>query len=454
MTTYIIAGIVIGLIIGWLVAINRASAKIRTAEAKAISFETTANELRSQIKQISEEKSKLELELNQLIQAKVKAETDLKNATERIAEEKKLLEEATQKLTDVFKAIASDTLSVSTKNLLELAKENFAKILTDAKGDFGKNQEAISGLIKPLTQNLHQFDEYLKAIEKSREGAYSELKTHLESLYKTQESLKKETSSLVTALRTPHIRGKWGELTLRRVVELAGMVEHCDFEEQIVSEDASGENKQRPDMLIHLPDDRLIIVDAKVSLAAYLNAIESQDEEQRKQVFIKHAQQIKEHVKTLAEKDYSKKFARSPEFTVMFIPGESFFSAALEYDRDLFEYALEKHVVIATPVTLVALLRAISFSWRQANVMKSAEQLILNARELYERVGKVFEHLSKLGDGLNKAVLSYNSTVSSIEARMLPTLQRFQEFGVVSKEEEIKSPQQIETTTHSFDKQL
>ncbi len=448
---YLIAGIILGTIIGWLIATGRAASRIQSAEAKAVSFEATSNELRNQLSKLSEEKSKLELELNQLVQAKVKAETELKNATERIAEQKKLLEEATAKLTDVFKAIASDTLNISTKNLLELAKENFAKFLTEAKGDFGKSQEKISGLLEPLTENLRQFDDYLKSIEKNRESAYTELKTYLQTLKETQNELREKTSSLVTALRTPHVRGKWGEMTLRRVVELAGMSEHCDFEEQVSIRDSNG-TTQRPDMIIHLPDDKMVVVDAKVSLDAYLLAIEATNENDRKKYQAEHARQIKNQVDRLIRTDYSSSFAKAPEFTIMFIPGESFFSAALEQDKTLFEYALENKVVIATPATLMAILRAISYSWRQAKVMQNAEEIVKDARELYERISTVFGHISELGSAISKAVEKYNNVVGSINSRMLPSLRRFQELGVVPYDRQALHPEQVERLVRSFEK--
>ncbi len=452
---YIAVGIFIGLIIGWLIAINRASAKIQAADAKAISFESITNELRTQLKQIADEKSKLEKEISEAIQAKVKAETELKNAVERIAEEKKLLDEAAQHLTDVFKAIANDTLSTSTRTLVELAKENFTKILTEVKGDFGKSQQAIHGLIEPLAKSLQQFDSYLKAVEKNREGAYADLKRYLDSLNEAQRDLKKETSSLTTALRATSVKGKWGELTLKRVVELTGMAEHCDFIEQSQTQNGERGNIQRPDMIINLPEDRIIVVDAKVSMDAYLQAIEETDDKKRKEALEKHANQIRKQIKDLSTKEYPKQFNnKTPDFTIMFIPIEASFSSALQYDQNLFEDAIKERIVIASPITLVALLQAIAFSWRQANAIKEVQNIIDTARLLYERTGKVLEYVANLGAGLERAVVSYNETVGSIESRMLPTLQKFKEYGIVSQKDQTKIPNQIEKLVRSFDKQL
>src|SRR5215475_2523123 len=422
-----IAGIVIGLVAGsaltWLVATKRAQSELASrvgeadrknaaAEARAASAEATAIEVRQQYEEIrlkaSEDFQQLRAELSAESEAKVKAETEKKELSQRLEDEKRLLAEAKEKLTDTFKALAGTTLDHSNKAFLSLAKETFEKVLAEAKGDLGRRHEAISGLVSPLSESLRKFDEQVRGLEKTRQEAYTSLEVHLKGLTQTHEKLQKETAGLVTALRSPNVRGRWGEMTLKRVVELAGMSERCDFTEQYTV--ASDHGRFRPDLIVHLPAEREIVVDAKVSLDAYLEAISSESEETKRNSLCRHAAQIRSHMLALSGKSYWEQFDKAPEFVIMFIPGESFFGAAVDADHRLIEDGLEKRVVLATPTTLIALLRAVAYGWRQ-------------------------EHIANIGSGLEKANTAYNQAVGSLESRVLPAARRFKELGAASGSE-------------------
>lgn len=390
--------------------------------------------------------NELQQKYSALEQEKVLLSANLEQERKNLQEKLKLLEDAERKLSDTFKAISSDALSKNNSAFLDLAKSVFEQLQEKAKSEFSLSTKSMNDLVTPIKSALENVDVKLGELEKNRIGAYEALRQQIDDMILTQKSLKDETNHLVSALKTPSVRGRWGEMQLRRVVELAGMIEHCDFEEQV--EISDNDRTIRPDMVIYLPGDHQIIVDAKAPLAAYLEALETNDETMKKNLLKEHARQIRNHVSALANKRYWAQFEKSPEFVIMFLPGEVFFSVATEYDVNLIEFAMQQRVIISTPTILLGLLHAIAQGWRQENLAENAKQIIKMGQELYQRLSVMAEHIAQLGKNINAAVQSYNSTVASMESRVLVSARKFKELEVHEKNIIELTP--IEQTTRSI----
>lgn len=363
-----------------------------------------------------------------------------KQAEEKLA----LLDDAKRKLSDAFKALAADALRSSNTSFLELAKTQLEKFQELAKGDLDKRQSAIDELVKPVGESLGKVDAKLQEIEKSRIDAYSSLTEQVKSLAETHKELRSETLNLVKALRRSEVRGRWGEIQLRRVVEMAGMLNHCDFYEQQTADTEDG--RLRPDLLVRLPADKNIIVDSKTPLEAYLEAVEATDEETRTEKLKDHARLVRTHISDLGKKSYFEQFDPTPEFVVLFLPIEGLFSAALEHDPALIETGVQQNVIIATPTTLIALLRAVAYGWREERLAENAKQISDLGRELYKRLSNVSRHFSDLGKALGAATEAYNRAVGSLESRVLVSARKFKELGTAGTGVEIEELPPVETS--------
>lgn len=367
------------------------------------------------------------------------AEEERKGAAEKLA----LLEDAHTRLADAFKAMSAEALRNNNQSFIELAKETLGTFQETAKGDLEKRQQAINEVVTPVRESLAKVDAQINELEKNRVGAYESLKTQVASLLETQQQLRAETGNLVKALRAPNVRGRWGEVQLRRVVEMAGMVDHCDFFEQ-QSTTAENGSMLRPDLLVRLPGDKTIVVDAKTPVVAYLDALEAPDDVTRAEQLTRHAAHVRAHIEALSRKAYWEQFDPAPEFVVLFLPGEMFFSAALERDPGLIEYGAEKRVILATPTTLIALLKAIFYGWRQQKLAQNAEEISKLGRSLYSRLSTMGQHFEKLGKSLGKSVESYNQAVASLETRVMVKARAFKELEAGSPDVEIEGLDPVE----------
>jgi DNA recombination protein RmuC len=432
----IAAGILLGGIIAWLVASARFTGRVRSSEA-------INDELRNQIQLKDSQITQMRRELDNEKHQRVKAITELSESLKNLEEQKSFIETMKGEMKDTFHALSSAALKSSSDDFLKLASERLGKIVSDTKGKLGEHQTAMDGLIKPLQDALKKYEEQINAIEAKRRQDYGGIEEQIKMLATTHQQLQRETSSLVNALRKPQVSGSWGQLSLKRASELAGMTAHCDFFEEVSVSTETG--RLRPDMIVRLPNGREIVVDAKAPVDAYLNAISSSSDEERKKKLANYVSQVRAHMNSLGSKSYWEQFPKSPEIVVMYLPGESFFSAALEHDHRLIEDSSLKKVVLATPTTFIALLKAIAYGWQQEQITRNARRISELGKELYDRMNTITSHFDDIGGALARAIIAFNKAVGSLESRVLPSVRKFKELGVTGGDE-IPDIKQIDQT--------
>lgn len=430
-------GLLIGAGLAWVISGARTKASLslalREQEARTAAAEARVEEVRGQLKSARDDFEVLRERLRGAETAKVAAETRVVEIDKHLAEQKALLEDAKAKLSETFKSLAAEALAGNSTGFLTLAEEKFKALKDEAAVDLEARRKAIEGLVQPLAETLSAYQKEARELEDKRLRELSTVGEQLRAVAVAQTTLQGETAKLVNALKTPSVRGRWGEIALRKTAELAGMSPHCDFVEQESVTTEGG--RLRPDMVVKLPAGREVVVDSKVPLGGFLEALEAKTDEEREAALAKHASQVNQHVAKLASKEYWEQFPAAPEFVVLFIPNDSFLAAAAEKDTTLVESALTRKVVIATPTTFIALLKAIAFGWRQELVAESAQRISALGQELSDRMGTLAEHFMKVGGALGKAVESYNAAVASLETRVLPSARKFRALGAGGRKE-------------------
>jgi DNA recombination protein RmuC len=426
---------------GWLFARAQYSGELRAAEQANTDIRTLEDRLRREL-----DEARNVIEQERIEQARL--ETRLLETQASLSEQKVLVDDAGRKLSETFKALSLDALNQNNATFIQLADRTMQAALAEMKGDFEKRQGAVESLVRPLEESLKRYETQIQAIEGSRQAAYGDISRHIGDLVKMQERLTDQTRTLASALKEPQARGRWGEITLRRVVELSGMSSHCDFVEQPSTDTETG--RKRPDLIIKLPGDRQVVIDAKVPLRSYLEAYESTDPDIQAACLARHSKSVRDHMYGLSTREYWRQFSPTPDFVVLFLPGEAFFSSAMEKDTTLIEDGIDRKVLIATPVTLIALLRSVAMSWQQHSAAENARKIWETGVELFVRLKTFMRHFDRVRDGLVKAGESYNAALGSFESRVLPSANRLKELAAPDHDEALESPEPVEVVLRTI----
>ena len=390
-----------------------------------------------ELRRINAEKDRLLGELQgqikDLSSLKAELQTTIEKDRESFESRLKEIDDARVKLSDAFEALSNQALDRSNKSFLELAKETFKAVTVEAKGDLEQRKQAVENLVKPIKDSLEEYQKRINNIESSRKQDYGSITEQLKALSEMEKSLSKETTNLVTALKAPQVRGAWGEHTLQRVIEMAGLVEYCDFTTQESVHTADG--TLRPDVIVRLPGDRIMVIDAKNIFKTYYEAVECGDEVKREGLMHAHVKQVRNRIKDLSSKAYWERYAKAADFVLFFMPNENLYIEAMKRDENLFEEAMNQKILLVHPVTLVGILRVVALTWSQKKLTKNTEEIQKLGQELYERIYKVAEHFSKVGSNLDATVKSFNKAVGTLENRVLATARKFDKLGISGKEQ-------------------
>jgi DNA recombination protein RmuC len=432
----------VAFLLGAARARGRVEPALREAEARARAAGATADELRRELDEGRRRAGEQEAELRRLEGERAAAAARLGEVSRSLAAERQSLDAVKAELGTTFQALAAESLRQSNEGFLQLAAEKLGASRREGTAELAAREQAIASLVGPMRETLAKVDGHIGALERARGEAYVLLTEQVRALADGQRQLQSETGNLVRSLRSPAVRGRWGEIQLRRVVEIAGMMDHCDFVEQASLHTADG--RLRPDMVVRLPGGRTVVVDAKAPLGAYLEAMDADGDEQRRAHLKHHAAQVRSHAYKLGAKSYWSELPTSPEFVVMFLPGDSFYSAALAEMPSLLEDAFAVRVLVATPTTLIGVLQAVHHGWRQERLAQNAEEISRSGRELHERIATLGEHLGRLGGALGRTVEAFNQTAASFEARVLPGARRLEDLGARGKKE-LPDAEQVDT---------